>query len=418
MAESFILRFPAPLAAAAEAEWLIVDASGARLGATRRGTLAAAAASLGGRRLVVLVPGVHVTLAAPQLPSKGAAKLLQLVPFALEEQLATDIEALHFATGKQGSDGVVPVAVLERDSFAGWLARLGDAGLAPAAVYPDSLLVPENPAHVVVLIEPDHVVIRRPGAPPLVLDSDPLDAAFAVGGLSPDGGDVAGAAHVLLYAVETDWLAHQPVVESLREHVASLRVQLLPEGALPLLSSAAVNAPPFNLLQGEFVSRQGFASEWPRWRLAASLAGAFLALHVATLGVDWWRLHREESRVDQELHAAAAEALPNIQNLSRLPSIRAAVESRLRASRAVVTEGLLGTFGVLATAISAAPGTLLESLSYRDGVTDLTVDAPDVSAVDRVQQAAKSRGFDAQLQGATQREQRYQGRLQLRGPGS
>jgi general secretion pathway protein L len=418
MAESFILRFPAPVAAAAEAEWLIVDGGGARLDATKRGTLAAAAASLGGRRLIVIVPGTDVTLAAPQLPSKGAAKLLQLVPFALEEQLATDVEALHFAVGKQGPDHCVPVAAVERETFTGWLAALAEAGLTPAAVYPDSLLVPENPTHVVVLIEADNVVIRRPGAPPLVLDSDPLDAAFAVGGLPPDGSDVAGAAHVLVYVIEADWLAHQPVIESLREHVASLKVQLLAGNALPLLAATAVNAPPFNLLQGEFASRQGFTSEWPRWRLAASLAGAFLGLHLATLGVDWWRLHRDELRVDQELHAVAAEALPNIQNLSRLPSVRAAVDSRLRASRAVVSEGLLGTFGVLASAMNAAPGTLLESLSYRDGVTDLTVDAPDVGAVDRVQQAARSRGFDAQLQGATPRDQRYQGRLQLRGPGS
>jgi hypothetical protein len=90
----------------------------------------------------------------------------------------------------------------------------------------------------------------------------------------------------------------------------------------------------------------------------------------------------------------------------------------VRRTRAATTEGLLGTLGVLATAVGAAPGTHVTSLSYRGGTTDLTLDAPDVAALDRVQQAAKGRGYDAQLQGASQREQRYEGRLQLKGPGT
>ncbi|HXQ30427.1 MAG TPA: type II secretion system protein GspL [Steroidobacteraceae bacterium] len=419
MAESFVLRYPVPGASADEAEWLAVDASGARIGEPERGTLAAAAAAVGGRRLIVLVPGEDVALSAPELPARGAAKLLKLAPFALEEQLAADVETLHFAIGRQGSDRRVPVATVEREQLAGWLAQLALAGLSPAALYPDSLLVPDNPGHVVVLIDAGRVIVKRPGALPLVLDADPLNTALALAGLEPSADAAVRAQHLLVYASTADWRTRRPVIEALRDSVGSLNVQLLPHGPLPLLAASAVTAAPWSLLQAEFAVRgQGFAGEWPRWRMAASLLAAFLALHVVTLGVNYWRVHREEVTVDQQLHAAAAEALPNIQNIGRLPSVRLAVESRLRASRAAVSEGLLGTLGALAAATSAAPGTLIESLSYRDGTTDLTVDAPDVGALDRLREAAKGRGFDAQLQGAAQHASRYQGRLQLKGPRS
>ena len=417
MPDTFVLRYPAPGADGAIAEWLVTDAAGARSGPTGRGTLELAAAAAGGRRLVLLVPGTDVTLAAPALPAKGAAKLLRLAPYALEEQLATEVDSLHFAIGRQGADQRVPVAAIERERLARWLAELGAAGLTPAAVHPDSLALPENPTQVVVLIEADRVWIRKPGALPLVLDSDPLEVALALAGLPPAAGEVAAAPHVLLYVSAAEWERQRASLEALRDQVASLKVQRLNDGALPLFAASVVAAPPLSLLQGEFQPRHGFASEWPRWRLAASLFAGLLALHLATLGVDGWRLHRDEAGVDQRLRAAAAEALPNIAHPERLPSVRAAVEARLRAARAAVSAGLLGTLGVVGHALAAAPGTRVEALSYHDGVTDLTVNAPDVGTVDRMQQDIRSRGYGAELQGAAQHEQRTQGRLQLREPG-
>src|SRR5262249_1073291 len=86
-------------------------------------------------------------------------------------------------------------------------------------------------------------------------------------------------------------------------------------------------------------------------------------------------------------------------------------------SRALLSEGLIGALGAYAAASKAAPGAQLTSLSYHDGTTDLTVDAPDVGALDALREAARGRGFNAELQGATHHDTRYQGRSQLRGPG-
>ncbi|MBS0374898.1 MAG: hypothetical protein JSR73_09965 [Proteobacteria bacterium] len=416
MAETFVLRYPT--AAADEAEWLVVDARGARVSEVGRGTLAAAAAAQGAHRLVVLVPGTEVSIAAPVLPARRGT-LARLVAFALEEQLATEIDAMHFAVGRQDADGRVPTVAVERERLAAWLAALGAVGLTPAAVYADALAVPANPAHVVLVLDGARLAVRRPGALPLVLEADPLGAALEVAGIGPGPGEEpAGEQHLMVYAAADDWAARQAEIEALRDRVATLKVQVLAEGVLPLYAATAVTEPPISLLQGEFLPRQGLAGQWARWRVPAALAAGFVLLHLATLGVDWWRLRGEEARVDQALRAAAGEALPGAGNLARQPNLRLLVESRVRRVRAAANEGLLGTLGVLAGAVAAAPGTQLQSLSYRGGTTDLTLDAPDVAALDRVQQAARGSGFDAQLQGANQREQRYEGRLQLKGPGS
>src|SRR5262245_30462975 len=102
MAEILFVRLLAAAEAtpeAAQAEWLATDASGARRGNVHSGLLEEAAPLAVGRRVVVLVPGTDVLLAEPVLPLNSSAKLAQVVPFALEEHLATDVDDLHFAVG-------------------------------------------------------------------------------------------------------------------------------------------------------------------------------------------------------------------------------------------------------------------------------------------------------------------------------
>jgi general secretion pathway protein L len=52
---------------------------------------------------------------------RGTAKILRALPFALEEQIAEDIEALHFAAGRPAPDGSIPAAAVDREQLEGWL---------------------------------------------------------------------------------------------------------------------------------------------------------------------------------------------------------------------------------------------------------------------------------------------------------
>ena len=85
----------------AAAEWIVMDGSGARRSNVQSGPLDLAVATAAGRKVIVLVPGTDALLAEPVLPVKSGAKLAQVVPFALEEHLAVDVDDLHFAVGKR-----------------------------------------------------------------------------------------------------------------------------------------------------------------------------------------------------------------------------------------------------------------------------------------------------------------------------
>jgi general secretion pathway protein L len=408
MADFCVVRLTAP----GRVEWLAVDAGGRPVDNPGSGTLAEAVPASRGRRLVVIVPGGDVALAEPEIPLRSG-RLLQAVPYALEDSLAGDVESLHFAVGRP-LDGRVPTAAVERDRLAGWLAEFAAAGLAPDYLYSEAMLLPANPSHTVLVCEGPRLMARPPGQPGIVIEAEPLAASLRLVGLPPAAG-ARDQTHVLVYASAADYGAEQATFDALRESVATLNVQILTDGPLGLLAAGAVTQPPFSLLQGPYAPRADWGGQWSRWRLAAGLFGLFVMLHVASEVYSWVHLRAEEKRLDTEILAVARDAMPDLTNPARLPNLRAVAEGRVRAAAGAGRGGLLGTLGVVAQAIGEAPDTSVSTLNYHDGTTDLTLEAPDVGAFDHFRQSVTTRGLAAAMQSATQKESRYQGHVQVKG---
>src|SRR5271170_2143260 len=230
MADWLLLR----LSHAAEqpATWLTADAHGAPTGPAQSGPLNLAA----GRRVCLLVPGAEVLLAEPELPVKTGVKLQQLVPYALEEHLAEDIDALHFAIGQRAAGSPrAPVAVVARALLEDWLSTLRASGIEPDVVYADSDLLPQNPGQAVALLEEDVVFVRPPGGSPVTLPADALAEALEIAqsGAQASG---AGGRGLILYTGAHEWQQHSALVESVRPQFDGIKVQLLTGGPLALFA--------------------------------------------------------------------------------------------------------------------------------------------------------------------------------------
>jgi hypothetical protein len=72
----------------------------------------------------------------------------------------------------------------------------------------------------------------------------------------------------------------------------------------------------------------------------------------------------------------------------------------------------------LAQAISGARGASLEALSYRDGGLDLKLRAGDAESLERIDQALRSDGWQAELTSGGAAATGYEGRIQIRRAGA
>jgi general secretion pathway protein L len=402
MTQVLFLRLAEPVS------WLIVEGSGGRLGPVSTGVLADAAPLAADRRVIALVPGSEVVLAEPELPVRGGARLAQVVPFALEEHLAGDVEGFHFAVGKVGEGSRTPVAAVERRRLEGWLEACAEAGLAPEAMYAETQCLPTNPGKSVCVLEAGRLMVAPPDGLPVALDAEPLTEAFALAGL--EGED----RHVQMFAAQEDWEASQDMIEALREVTGSLDVQLLPDGALPLLAGTAIARPPISLLTGPYAPRTGWAAAWRRWRLPAALAAALIVLHVGVQVFEIVRLAAEERRLDAEIEQTFRVAMPGVE---RIVDPRLQMQQRLGGAGGADPAGLLGRLDGVAQTFQAVPGARIRSLGWRDGKMDLRISAPSGDLLGQLAQAAGQRGIAFDVQSTQPREGGVEGMVSIGPPG-
>lgn len=392
----------------APASWLIIDGNGARSGSLHNGPIADALGLAQGRRTVVVLPASEVTLAEPDLPPvRGAARLAQAVPFALEEYLASDLEQLHFAVGTRNpAASATPVAIVARSTLERWRAAWESAGIHPDAAHAESSLVPAAPNATVLVLDEGTLHVKRPGAVAFALDAVPPAGALELALGSAD--DEAGE-HVTFYATPDDYEAHKDVIEALRTRTATLQVKLLPDGALPLFAAQLPTARPVNLLQGTYSPPSTWHSGLRRWRMPAALAVATLLVFLGVQGFQLWQLSQANKRLDAEILQTFNSILPG----QPVVDPRAQIQGVL--ARAGGGHGaLLPAVSLLAQAVAQAPAARIEGLNFRGGVLELRVIAPNVETLDGIRQTMGSRGAQVELQSTTPRENSVEGRLQVR----
>jgi len=411
MADWLLLRLPRT--PDQEASWLLADGPGNAISAAQSGPLDQAASRAAGRHVCVLVPGTDVLLAEPELPAKAGTKLQQVVPYALEEQLAQDIDDLHFAIGKKhGDSATTPVAVVSHELMDEWLGALKAAGLAAESMYADSDLLPENPGHAVALLENDVMVVRPPKGATLSMPSGAIREALELARPSSESGEQTGRG-LILYTGAAEWQQFSPQVEAVRDQFDGIKVQLLTSGPLALLAQQLPQTKAINLLQGRYAPQNTTAVGWRAWRVAAILVAALVGLHVAGKATELFMLKRTEKTVDVTLDQTFRSAMPGEQSTV---DARRRMEKRLLAVRSggAASSGLLPALGALVHARNNVPGTTVQALSYREGALELKIAAPNAESLDRVSQALRSNGWSADLTAGNQVGEGYEGRIQIR----
>jgi general secretion pathway protein L len=406
------------------AEWIVVDDSGTRKSPVSSGPLAQAAEQARGRDVIVLVPSASVLTTAVNLPVRGGSRLLAALPFALEEQVAEDIDKLHFAAGARRESGLVPAAVVAHEVMADWLQRLAEAGIAASRIVPENYGLARIPGTLSVLVAEDRVMFNDGADTEFVMQGvKPSDALAVAGALEEPSGNALGEdeqapGHLLVYCdaeaeerFQHDWIA-------LRHELAGVDLNLLPDGPLPRLAVTVAAGHGVNLLQGRYAPRSDVGAMLRPWRVAAVL---LLALAVTGLGgkvIDTWRLGREAAALEAQFTQEYRQIRPSdtrdvVDPVATVNSLRRSIGAP---AASTVFLPSLQELGAALTQNSAAE---IEAISYRAGVIDVRLTAPDVATLDSIQRIVSSSGrFSASIQSTDQVGEKISSRIQIRETGA
>ncbi|MCP4927929.1 MAG: hypothetical protein GY918_02590 [Gammaproteobacteria bacterium] len=414
MPENLIIRLST---SSDRVDWVIVDANGVANN-PMHGTLAEAATYADERTVVALAPASSVLRLQVNIPIKGTVKIRQALPFALEEQLAGDIEAQHFSFSKANSSGRIPVAIIDDELIQNWLSQLEAVGLKAAGLYAESDGLPALPATINVLIDGDSAIIRDHLGEFTVTDTGTLQMVLEMlleqhsESMENDASTVP--VNLLIYCSNTDHEKLQSVWGKLRLHTENVEIKILGEGALPFIATQINSANSINLLQGSYAPKSDINIEWEPWKLPAALLGSLLLLTFLFKGVLFWQLSHEEAVLDAAASEVLQQTFPDAATASNPWGV---LQSRLGAaspSTPVSGPGFAEAMEALASAFSQTPNIQLQTLSWRSGILDLQLLAPNVNSLDKLRQnISESTVFTASIQSANPDKDVIKGRMQI-----
>lgn len=420
MAEFLVIRLGADTDSLAS--WIAVDSNGMRRSPPITGQLDEAAKDVGNRTVIVLVPAGDSSTLTVDLPARGA-RLRAALPFALEEQVADEIEHLHFAPGKRFSSGRLPVAVVTHDKMVEWLGRLDEAGIRATQLIPENHGLAYVPNTLSLFAAEGQVMFNNGAELQFVMqDVRPSDALVAAGVLDdegqPEDGD-AGSRHLLVYCEPTDEQQFEHDWTALRHELDSVDINLLPDGVLPRLAVTVASGVGINLLQGRYGEKTDVGAVFRPWRLAALLLLTLGVLSLAGKAVDYYRLTSEESELRAQFTTEYRKIRPDdtrevMDPLGTVTSIRRGMGGT--ASAAPV---FLPSLQQLALAMQEGEDAEIQAIAYRAGVIDVRLTAPDVATLDRIRKSvSESTRFTASIQSTDQVGGRVNSRIQIREAGS
>jgi general secretion pathway protein L len=284
--------------------WVTVDANGqaaARVMSSDPETLATVAA---GKEIIVVVPGEDVLLLSAVLPKLSRARLLQALPYAIEDQLTSDVETLHFVPATIQLDGITPVAVVAQNKMRHWLALLQSWRIQPDSLIPTTFVLPleEDVWHVAV----STIAVARTGA------------LTGFGCDTPQLGAWLGIA--LASAIKKPRLIH--VHHYSNQKIASINLgveikeEVLPADQWYRDAAQQTSTPSINLLTTGFASRKASYPQWTKIRKAATyLLGIWLILLLLYPSVSYVTLKARLSSIQGQMWQLYKKQFPQATNM-------------------------------------------------------------------------------------------------------
>ncbi|MES9812937.1 MAG: type II secretion system protein GspL [Candidatus Thiodiazotropha sp.] len=360
------------------------------------GTLADAAKLAKGRRTLVFIPATELLITEVRIPTRNRQRLIQAIPFSLENELTEDVDQLHFAAGNIDSDDITPVLVIARQRLDRWLETLETAGIEPIAIYADLLSLPyEN------------------GAWTLYQDSRILNVRTdRTRGFSADA--INGEALLRLALQQNSEhppgkidLFQSPDSQDLIDinqfdgdyEISTKRLDAHAE-LTALLADNLIDKQQVNLLQGDYLRVVKLTLQWKRWLPAAVLAAVFIGLTLL-MSIQQYRHYEQQSAaLDKQIRETFQQAFPEVK---RIVDPKVQMEQKLKSLRQGDSGSFLqftSLFVPAASVIKSSPNTTLESISFRDGKLDLQLIIKELQALENLKQTIEAKKLAVEIRSA------------------
>lgn len=341
------------------------------------------------RNVIVVVPGEDVLLTSVQLPKMLRSRLLQAIPYALEEQLADDVEALHFAIGKQQEDGHVPVLVVAHKKLQRWLTLLSTHHINPSVMVPATLALDfERHAWHVLLAE--QAIVRMQVYAGFACGKNQLNEWLII---SLQSYEAPQYIYLHNYTEEPCELTLPSAVIKQTNHSPQDLV-------LDLAKKHLDDVPTVNLLQGTYASKHAkFAQKGKLIRAIVAMGVAWSALLFLYPAVSYFLLENRLHNLEGQITEIYQRHFPHAMSLVA-PKLR--MEEKIKELSSLSGENhVLTTMAYIAKALASSANVKIKRIDFQNGSMMVELSAATSEEFEAFTDLLNQKGLTVKQQNAT-----------------
>ena len=384
----------------AHPSWAVVDDDARVSNITQNGDPAALPELAKNRIGIVIVPAEDVLLTNVTLPKMNRSRLLQAIPYALEEQIIEDVDTMHFAAGSYHANELLPVLVTSRAKMTAWMSLLQSFGIKPDVMLPAVFALPYVDG--VWQVQVNDVVAVRTG----------LASGFAC--------DEENIAEMLMLALSATAAepqkieinnSHAPLNLSLP--VAITENHVTTETLMENMARQASSDVPVNLLQGTFQNKKarGLPKMTNLIKAAAYMGAIWLVLMFLYPVVSFAILDQRTRDVKTQITAIYKRQFPNS---SSVVAPKERMQQKLNKLNSDLGDNhLLLMMANVGKGLSQSSGVTLKRMDFQNNVMTLEISAASSDIFSSFTDALAQQGLHVKQQNATLNGTRVNATLEI-----
>lgn len=399
------------------ATWSLVNNAGELTTMISHGSLSDATSIAEKHKTVVLLDNTSVHVDNIKLPIKNRQKLLRAIPFALEEQIADEVDELHFVAGKSQQDNSTPVAAIKKDTLEAVLNALDQSGIEPDAIIPDSLCLTANSSQWAILLHNNQANLQfnkfnggefdRNTLPVIItsiLQQKTLEPPEKIILFTQDG--------------ESNNETLHDIGEVLPEDIELINVSYNTH-PLVVYCGHYNNAMQLNLLQDAYKPKNKNNIAWQQWRLAATLAIIWIGLHLGSASTEYYELQKENNQLRIQIEKIYKGAFPKSK---KIVNARVQMEQKLKELKggSSTSEGtsMIALLSDSASALSSEKEITLQTINYRNNKIDLELTGTNLQAIESLNKKINQQSLMSEITSSSSEKNQVKGNILIQKAGS
>ena len=386
-------------------EFVVANEKGEIKDSIKHGNLNDIPDHLKNNTVIIMLPGEEILSKSLILPIKSNAKLKQAIPFALEDDIASDINDCHFAFEKSEIDESIIVNVIDRKLFKNYLNQLKEINISPSFVVSENSCVYKTEDTINLIIEDEKAHGRCGFKEPYTLDI--MDLTNIIKALESNN----NINHLQIsLSKNNDSLVKQ--ISGLADTYKSVDTKILSKGAFQEFIKNYFVQNHINLLQGDFKPKIKYEKVFKPWRKSAVLAIFLLLSLIINNVLTTNKLVNYEADLSAYFLNEYKYFYKNARNVDDPIRIVNSIKNgaQLNMNNSIFLNGL----NIISESVAKENNVQLSSISYTDNRFNLRVLTSTLTSLDSlITNINTNSSLNAIIQSTNQSDNKVESRIEI-----